>query len=96
MKHSKHSLAPPAAALEVLIALYNNRRYPEAENQARLLLAKYPQTGLLWKLLGASLQMQGKDALAALQQTAQLQPDDAEVHNTLGNLCREQMKCPVL
>ena len=90
MKHSKHSLAPPPATLEALITLYNNRDYPEAENQARLLLAKYSQTGLLWKLLGASLQLQGKDALSTFQQAAQLQPDDAEVHNTLGNLFKDR------
>ena len=81
---------PPQADMEALIALYNNRRYPEAENQARRLLAKYPETGFLWKLLAASLQRQGKDALAAFQQTAQLQPTDAEVHNTLGNLLKDR------
>jgi tetratricopeptide (TPR) repeat protein len=35
--------------------------------------------------LGNSLQVQGKDALPALQKTTELLPDDADAHNNLGN-----------
>ena len=54
---------PSPAEMNALIALYNAQRYAEVESRMHALLAQYPDTGLLWKLLGASLQMQGKDAL---------------------------------
>ncbi|MBV8636163.1 MAG: tetratricopeptide repeat protein, partial [Burkholderiaceae bacterium] len=40
--------------------------------------------GVLWKVLGASLHLQGKDALHALEQASKLLPGDAESHNVLG------------
>ena len=75
---------PPRAEVNSLIALYNGARYAEVENRTRALLGQYPDDGFLWNLLGASLQLQGKDALSAFQKTAQLLPDDAEAHYNLG------------
>jgi protein O-GlcNAc transferase len=75
---------PPPADVDALIALYNGRRYAEAESRTRALLGRYPDFGFGWKLLGGALQMQGKEALAAFQKTAQLLPDDAEAHYNLG------------
>jgi predicted O-linked N-acetylglucosamine transferase (SPINDLY family) len=49
-----------------------------------LLAGQYPGSGFVWKVLGVSLQAQGKDALFALQKAAELLPDDAEVHSNLG------------
>ena len=62
----------PPAEVKALIALYNAQRYAEVENKARQLTALFPASALLWKLLGAALQMQGKDALPALQNSAKL------------------------
>jgi predicted O-linked N-acetylglucosamine transferase (SPINDLY family) len=75
---------PLPAEVDALIALYNGRRYAEAESRTRALLEQHPEAGFLWKLLGASQQMQGKDALPTFQKTAQLLPDDAEAHYNLG------------
>jgi protein O-GlcNAc transferase len=78
------------AEMNALIALYNAQRYAEVESRTRALLAQHPDTGLLWKLLGASLQMQGKDALPALHNTAKLSPHNAEAHNNLGVALQER------
>ncbi len=81
---------PPPAEVNALIALYNAQRFAEVESQSRALLGQHPNAALLWKLLGASLQMQGKDALPALQNAAKLSPNNAEAHNNLGVVLQER------
>ncbi|MFA7241702.1 MAG: tetratricopeptide repeat protein [Sulfuricellaceae bacterium] len=73
------------AEISRLAALFNAGRYAEIDERARLLIGRYPDYGLAWKALGASLQMQGKNALTVLQRAAELLPDDAEAHYNLGN-----------
>jgi len=88
MKPSKPAakqLQPSAAEANALLALYNARRYAEAESGVRTMLGKYPGFGFGWKLLGGVLQMQGKDALPAFRKAAELLPGDAEAHFNLGN-----------
>ena len=80
--------APPAADVNALLALYNARRYAEAESETRSLLERYPDFGFGWKLLGGTLQMQGKDALPAFRKAADLMPGDAEAHFNLGVVCK--------
>ena len=80
----------PPTEVNALIALYNAQRFAEVESQTRLLIGRYPNAGLLWKLLGASLQMQGKDALPALHNAAKLSPNNAEAHNNLGVVLQER------
>jgi len=82
-------IKPSPADVNALISLYSAQRYPELENQARLLIGQHPNSGLLWKLLAASLQMQGKDTLPAFQKTAELMPGDAEAHLNLGMALQE-------
>jgi predicted O-linked N-acetylglucosamine transferase (SPINDLY family) len=87
MKSGKHSplrQTPLPDDVEALLALYNGRRYAEAESRTRALLGQYPDFGFGWKLLGGALQMQGKDALPAFQKVTELMPDDAEAHYNLG------------
>jgi predicted O-linked N-acetylglucosamine transferase (SPINDLY family) len=74
----------PVAEVNALLALYNAQRYAEAESRTRALLGQYPGFGFGWKLLGGTLQMQGKDALPAFQKVAELMPKDAEAHYNLG------------
>ena len=80
---------PSPAEVNALLALYNTRRYAEAESRTRALLGKYPEFGFGWKLLGGALQMQGKDALAASRKVVELLPGDAEAHFNLGNILKE-------
>ncbi len=77
--------APTAAECNQLEALFNAGRLAELEGRARLLLEKYPESGFVWNLLGASLQMQGKDGLAALQNATKFLPNDVDAHSNLGN-----------
>ncbi|MHB9117855.1 MAG: tetratricopeptide repeat protein [Burkholderiales bacterium] len=84
-------LTPPAkgkalTSVEIMqfIDLFNAGCHAELESQAYLLLEQYPATGFVWKVLGASQEMQGKDALATLQKATEFLPDDAEAHNNLG------------
>jgi len=83
-KVASRSAAPSPDEFNQLVALYNARRYAELESRAHALIGRYPDSGFAWKLLGASLQMQGKNALTAFQKTAELMPGDAEAHFNLG------------
>jgi len=81
---------PPQADVTALIALYDAQGFAEVESQANHLLRQFPDAALVWKLLGAALQMQHKDALSALQNAARLLPNDAELHNSLGMALQER------
>lgn len=81
---SRQAIDPPRGDVEALLALYNARRYVEAESKTRALLGIFPNFGFGWKLLGGILQMQGKDALPAFQKTAQLLPNDPHAHYNFG------------
>ena len=84
------SATVPQAEIDQILALFNSGRYAEMENRSRLLVEQYPGSGFGWKVLGASLQVQGKDALYALQKATELWPDDAEAHNNLCSVLRER------
>lgn len=77
--------APSPAELNQLVALFNAGRHAELESRARLLVERQPDSGIVWKILGASLQAQGKDSLPVLQKAAGLLPNDADTHYNLGN-----------
>ena len=81
---------PAAAApdLTPLFALLAAGRNAELERDALGLLARHKDFGILWKLLGAALFNQGKDALAALETAAKLLSRDPESQTNLGNVLR--------
>lgn len=83
--------APAAAEADLapLVELFYAERYAELEHQTRLMLAQHPESGMLWKLLGTALGVQGKDALPALEKAAARLPDDVDVHNNLGNALQD-------
>lgn len=84
------SQVPNANDQNHLIALYKAGRYAELEGQAGLFLKRYPDSGFGWKILSAALSLQGKDDFPALQRAANLLPQDAQVHNNLGDLLAKQ------
>ncbi len=71
------------AVTDKLVALLVAGSYAEVESQAGTLIEQFPTSGIVWKILGTTLSIQGKDALDALQKAAEFLPDDAEVHNNL-------------
>jgi protein O-GlcNAc transferase len=70
--------------IAALLALNNAGQYAEAERMGLALSEQYPQAGVVWKVLGAALKAQGKEALPAPQKAAELLPEDAQAHNYLG------------
>ena len=83
-----HVLAkqPNPAELDQLIALFNAARHDELARCACLLLERYPDAGIVWKIFGISLMVQGKDALSCLQKASEFLPLDADVKFYLGNV----------
>lgn len=76
---------PNSMELNQLVALFNAGHHAELERRTRSLLDRYPDSGLAWKILGAALQVQGKDSLLALIKATEFLPCDAEAHYNLGN-----------
>jgi tetratricopeptide (TPR) repeat protein len=74
--------------IDALAALVNAGRSSEAEAKAHRLLERFPQIGVLWKILSVALVRQGKEALPVLRRTAELLPNDAEAHSNLGATLR--------
>jgi tetratricopeptide (TPR) repeat protein len=83
-----HLSGPSPEDIDLLGTLFNTGHYEEQENLARTLLKSYPDSGVVWKLFGLSLQMRGKDALHALRKAAELLPNDAEAHGNLAAALR--------
>ena len=73
-----------------LADLMNAGRYSEAEDAARTLLHRQPDVGFLWKIYGAALMRQAKDALPVLARATQLLPDDAETYYYLGSALQDR------
>lgn len=88
--HEVQKQEPVTAEIHQLVAMYHTGHYAELESLARLLLSQYPDSGTVWKILGASLLKQGKDALPVLQRVTELVPDEAEAHYNLGNALLRQ------
>ena len=88
LNHHARGEAPTPVEINQLVALFNAGRHAELESRAHLLLDQYPDSGFVWKILGASLPMLGKEALPALHKATELLPDDAEAHFNLGNTYR--------
>jgi protein O-GlcNAc transferase len=79
---------PTQDEINLLDTMFIAGRYLELESWAHSLLKQYPDSGIVWKLLGLSLQMQGKDALSALHKATELLPNDAEAHGNLAAALR--------
>lgn len=77
---------PSSAELNQLVALFNARQLQELERRATLLAEQHPDSGFVWKALGAAIQMQGRNGLSPLRRASELLPNDAEAQNNLGNV----------
>ncbi|MDB6084518.1 MAG: tetratricopeptide 2 repeat protein, partial [Gammaproteobacteria bacterium] len=69
-----------------LLALVGQRRFAEALAHARRMTQRFPEHGLGWKIFGALLWAEGivDEALAAMQSSVRLMPQDPETHSNLG------------
>jgi predicted TPR repeat methyltransferase len=79
--------APSPQEINVLVSLFNQHRYAEAESLARSMTENFPRDGFGWKMLGAALMQAGRseDALPHMQKAALLAPGDAGAHSNLSN-----------
>jgi len=77
---------PTPEEMNSLAILFNQKQYEKSERLARSMTERFPHHGFGWKVLGASLKVQGEKtkALGAMQKAAALLPEDVEVHNNLG------------
>ena len=75
---------PIPEILNDLVDGFDEGRFSEVENRARVLISEFPLSGSVWSILGASLQAQKKPALAALKRAVALLPEDALAHCNLG------------
>jgi len=70
--------APQQQEIEALAALFNNRHFVQAEQQAKKFVQRFPGHPLGWKILATSLFEQGKhkEALPHAQRALELAPGD--------------------
>ncbi|EXI78844.1 MAG: tetratricopeptide repeat protein [Candidatus Accumulibacter appositus] len=90
--NASNSLRADSLAADDLLAMFKAGRFAELEARLHALLGDSSQSGsgFLWGLLGASLQAQGKDGLAALQRASALSPQDFDIQTVLGRALVER------
>ncbi len=79
-------VGPSNREIEVLVALFGERRYEEAACFALKLTENYPYHEFGWKGLGVAYKELGRneEALEPMQKAVALSPRDVEVHYNLG------------
>ena len=85
---------PSDEILHQLIALYNKGQIRSVIQECDRLTKEFPQSFLLWNLLGAANNAQGKleEAIAAHNKALLIKPDFAEAHNNIGAAFQSQGK----
>lgn len=66
-------------------ALFHSADYSALEECAFRFTTQHPKIGFGWSVLGTALQLQNKNAVAAITKAAQLLPNDPIAHNNLGD-----------
>ncbi|WP_235189770.1 tetratricopeptide repeat protein [Methylotenera sp. L2L1] len=94
MVKTKNNTNPALDEMNALLALFNQRKLPEALALASSMVQQYPKHGFAWKVLGAIYQNQGAadHALQALKNAALFLPEDYEAQYNLGNCFYDQQK----
>jgi tetratricopeptide (TPR) repeat protein len=85
---------PSDEILHQLIASYNKGQIRTVTRECDRLTKEFPQSFLLWNLLGAALTNQGKleEAITAYNKALLIKPDYAEGHNNMGVAFKAQGK----
>ena len=89
-----HPQNPAENQIQHLIKLYNQGKLGEVCEQTSILTKQYPNSLVLWNLLGASAAQTGKldTAIDAFKKAISIKPDYADAYNNLGNALQEQGK----
>ena len=85
---NNESVNPPNSSLTELLNLYNSGNLVGSESLCRNLLEKFPDSPIVWNVLGVVLQGQGKadDALAAYGDSIRKSPEYSEAYHNSGIL----------
>ena len=85
---------PSDEILHQLIALYNKGQIRSVIQECEQLTKEFPQSFLLWNLLGAAFKAQSKleEAIAAYNNALLIKPGFAEAHNNIGAAFQSQGK----
>ena len=77
---------PSDETLHQLIALYNKGQIRTVIEECDRLTKEFPQSIMLWNLLGAAFNVQGKleEAIAAYNEALLVKPDYVDAHNNIG------------
>jgi predicted O-linked N-acetylglucosamine transferase (SPINDLY family) len=94
MVKTKNNTNPALDEMNALLALFNQRKLPEALALALSMVKQYPKHGFVWKVLGAIYQAQGAIdlALQALKNAVLFLADDYEAQYNLGNCFYDQQQ----
>jgi predicted O-linked N-acetylglucosamine transferase (SPINDLY family) len=84
------SESPDSQELANLVSLFGSEKYDELEKQAQNLLLSYPRSGFVWKVLGATLEVQGKDSLPAMLKAVELSNTDEQALTNFGLALRKR------
>lgn len=85
---------PPQETLDHLMDLYNQGQLAAVAEQALGLTQAFPDSFVLWNLLGASGAQIGRIAIAekAFRRASELNPNFPDAHSNLGNILKDQGK----
>ena len=81
---------PPKDQLQVLINLYTQGQHQEALDGASKLLTEFPNSVILYNIIGTVNQGLGKleEAVEAYKKAINIKPDYADAYNNIGNALR--------
>ena len=86
--------SPSQEIVDYLINLCNQGQFSAVIKQTRALTAQYPQTFIVWSIMGVASSQIGllDDAIIAFQKVISLEPNDAKAHYNIGNTFQKQGK----
>ena len=84
----------PQEVINQLVALYNQGQLSTVIKQAEILTQHYPESSVIWNILGASSISLGMfdKAIEAYKKCISIEPEKAEFYNNIGVVLKEQGK----
>ncbi|HSY26255.1 MAG TPA: tetratricopeptide repeat protein, partial [Burkholderiaceae bacterium] len=79
-----------ASEMNQLAALFHAKEFVTLERVTQSILEEDQNCGFAWQLLGAALEMQGKDGLHAMKRAANILVDDAQAQSNLGKILKDR------
>jgi tetratricopeptide (TPR) repeat protein len=83
---------PPQKLIDKLVSLYNQRQFPVVVKLAQNIVEQYPDTIVVWNILGASSAEIGMldESIEAYKMAISLKPDYAEAYANMGCALKNQ------